>query len=139
VAELVGIQNHFRGRFHKQAPGWGRLDWGSGDGVPLRVPDKNRIDDGASVTWVIAGERTDLRADGVASGNTLRCRVVELLALGETSLCTLQPEQLPDERVTLNVSTAQLRTLDAQVGSALLLDIAPEAVHIMPLKQAAAR
>ena len=31
VAELVGIHNHFRGRFHKQEPGWGRLDWGDGE------------------------------------------------------------------------------------------------------------
>jgi molybdate transport system ATP-binding protein len=138
VAELVGIHNHFKGRFHKQEPGWGRLQWSDSDAVVLRVPDKNRIPDGASVTWVIAGERIDLLPDGEPDENTLRCRILELLALGETSLCTLEPEQLPRERVTLNLSTAQLRSLSAGAGRWLRLAIAPEAVHIMPVKEATA-
>jgi len=134
VAELVGIQNHFRGRFHKQQPGWGRLTWGQNEDVSLRVVDKNRIDDGALVTWVIAGDRVELLADGEAEGNTLRCEVMEQLALGESSLCVLRPQGLPQERVTLNLSTAQLRSLQAQPGRWLRLAIAPEAIHIMPQK-----
>jgi molybdate transport system ATP-binding protein len=133
VAELVGIQNHFRGCFRKREPGWGELDWGDSGAVQLRVVDKNRIADGAQVTWVIAGERIDLLADGAAQGNTLRCKLVERLALGETSLCTLQPELLPGERLTLNLSTAQLRSLEDGSGW-LRLAIAPEAIHIMPQK-----
>jgi molybdate transport system ATP-binding protein len=135
VAELVGIHNHFKGRFHKQEPGWGRLEWGEGGVVSLRVLDKNRIADGASVTWVIAGERIDLLPDGEAAANVLRCQVQEQLALGETTLCTLQPEGLREEKVTLNLSTGQLRSLDAGAGRWLRLAIAPEAVHIMPLKE----
>ena len=137
VAELVGIQNHFSGRFHKQEPGWGRVDWGDGEPISLRVLDKNRIPDGATVTWVIAGERIDLLPDGPAGGNILRCEIVEQLALGETSLCTLRPERLPSQQLTLNPSTAQLRTLQAGVGRWLRLQIAPEAVHIMPQKDRA--
>jgi molybdate transport system ATP-binding protein len=132
VAELVGIQNHFRGRFHKQQPGWARLEWGEGEDLSLQVVDKNRIDDGAHVTWVVAGDKVELLADGIAEGNTLRCEVVEQLALGETSLCVLRPEGLQQERVTLNLSTSQLRSLGAQPGRWLRLAIAPEAVHIMP-------
>ncbi len=138
VAELVGIHNHFAGRFHKQEAGWGRLTWGDGDAVRLRVVDKNRIPDGALVTWVVAGERVDLMADGAAERNVLRCRILEQLALGETSLCTLEPEHLPKERVTLNLSTAQLRSLAAEPGRWLRLAIAPEAIHIMPQKDGAA-
>jgi molybdate transport system ATP-binding protein len=134
VAELIGIQNHFRGRFHKQEPGWAVLEWGLGDAVRLRVVDKNRIPDGATVTWVIAGERIDLLADGPTEGNTLRCGVVEQLALGETSICTLQPERLPEERVTLSLSTAQLRALHASAAGWLRLVIPPQAIHIMPQK-----
>ncbi|NPC55285.1 ABC transporter ATP-binding protein [Caenimonas sp. S4] len=139
VAELVGIQNHFRGRFHKQEPGWGRLDWGPADGVSLRVLDKNRIADGAAVTWVIAGDHVELLADGPAQQNVLRCEMFEQLALGETSLCTLRPQGLGQEIVTLNLSTAQLRSLEAGPGRWLRLQIAPEAIHIMPQKDAAAR
>ncbi|WP_233259622.1 ABC transporter ATP-binding protein [Ramlibacter sp. WS9] len=137
VAELVGIHNHFAGRFHKQELGWGRLTWGDGDAVRLRVVDKNRIVDGAVVTWVVAGEKVDLLADGAAERNVLRCRILEQLALGETSLCTLEPEHLPQERVTLNLSTAQLRSLGAEPGRWLRLAIAPEAIHIMPQKEGA--
>jgi len=139
VAELVGIQNHFRGRFHKQEPGWGLLDWGPADGVSLRVLDKNRIVDGAAVTWVIAGDHVELLADGAAQENVLRCEIVEQLALGETSLCTLRPQGLAQEMVTLNLSTAQLRSLEAGPGRWLRLGIAPQAIHIMPQKDAAAR
>jgi molybdate transport system ATP-binding protein len=134
VARLVGIQNHFRGRFHKRETGWGALTWGDTGGVELRVIDKDRIRDGSNVTWVIAGEKIDLMADGDAQGNTLRCVVLEQLALGETSLCVLQPERVQQERVTLNLSTAQLRALGARTGGGLRLAIAPEAIHIMPQK-----
>ncbi|MBA3773028.1 MAG: ABC transporter ATP-binding protein [Ramlibacter sp.] len=138
VAELVGIQNHFRGRFLRHEPGWGRLEWGQGSDVRLRVVDKNRIRHGAPVTWVIAGDRIELLADGPAHENVLRCEMVEQLALGETSLCSLRPEGLAEERVTLNLSTAQLRGLKAGPGHWLRLGIDPQAIHIMPQKEPAA-
>jgi molybdate transport system ATP-binding protein len=139
VAELVGIQNHFSGRFHKQEPGWARLDWGTPPAqVSLRVVDKNRIPDGASVTWVIAGDRVDVLADGKGDTNMLRCEIMEQLALGETSLCSLRPEGLSAEAVTLNLSTAQLRALSAGPGRWLRLGIGPDAIHIMPRKHRAA-
>ncbi len=138
VAELVGIQNHFRGRFHKDQPGWGRLAWGSDvdTQVQLRVIDKDKIDDGAAVTWVVAGEGIDVAADSPVGGlqNRLRCELLELLALGETSLCTLRPQGLRQEWVTLNLPTAQLRGMGLVRGGWLQLTIAPEAVHIMPLR-----
>ncbi len=138
VAELVGIQNHFHGAFYKEEPGWARLQWGDAAGVSLRVLDKNRIPDGALVTWVIAGDRLDLLPDGLAEGNTLRCEILEQLALGETSLCALRPEGLAAEKVTLNLSTSQLRALDAGPGRWLRLRIGAEAIHIMPQKETSA-
>jgi molybdate transport system ATP-binding protein len=137
VAQLVGIQNHFRGRFVKQDPGWGRLLWGEERAVALRVPDKNRIADGAAVTWVIAGDGLELLPDGPEEENVLRCVLAEQMALGEISLCSLQPQAIADARVTLNVSTAQLRGLGLLAGGRARLRIAPEAVHIMPRKDAA--
>jgi molybdate transport system ATP-binding protein len=142
VAELVGVQNHFRGRFHKHGPGWGRLLWGAeGDtALQLTVADKNKIDDGAAVSWVVAGEGIDISADGPLKGepNRFRCEMLELLSLGETSLCTLRPDGLERDRITLNLPTGQLRSMGVVRGSWLRLAIAPEAVHIMPLRPQAA-
>lgn len=143
VADLVGIQNHFKGRFFKRQPGWGVLRWG-GDapeaGLDLQVLDKNRLDDGVAVTWVVAGEHVDVRQqeaedrhdDASVGDNRLRCELVEVLALGETSLCTLVPEKIKGERVTLNLSTALLRGLGVTAGSQLWLRIPADGIHIMP-------
>jgi molybdate transport system ATP-binding protein len=146
VAELVGIQNHFAGRFFKDRPGWGRLCWeGSGTadtGIALSVLDKNKIDNDTRVTWVLNGEQVDVLADGAAldvaeAGATrLRCRLAEVLPLGEISLCTLVPQGLPDQCITLNLTTRVLDRLQATAGSWVQLLIAPGALHIMPVREA---
>lgn len=139
VADLVGIQNHFRGRFRRQPGDVGRLHWddGLGGGLELQVIDKHRLEDGVAVTWVLAGEQVDVLLPDVApdagmSPNRVPCELTEMLSLGETSLCTLVPVQLPAEKLTLNLSAAQLRRLDAGVGKRLLVQIPREGVHIMP-------
>ena len=146
VAELVGIQNHFQGRFFSSTEpgGLGRLVWtcqqsDAGESVSLQVTDKGRLDDGAQVSWVIAGELLDVTTAASSSPspamNTVKCTVLEVLPLGEISLCTVAPKQLPHQRVSLNLSTALLRQLAVQAGTTLYLHIPPEAVHIMPVRQ----
>jgi molybdate transport system ATP-binding protein len=150
VAELVGIQNHFQGQFFSGAeadaePGrLGRLVWhaqapDAGEAISLQVIDKGRLDNGAEVSWVIAGELLDIMAGAAPSSpqavNTVECTVMEVLPLGEISLCTVAPQQLPHQRVALNLSTALLRQLAVQAGTTLYLHIPPEAVHIMPVRQ----
>jgi molybdate transport system ATP-binding protein len=144
VAELVGIQNHFKGRFFKDRPGWGRLCWSdspsSDKGLDLTVFDKNKIDDGTPVTWVLNGEQVDVMADAEAlslaeSGQTrLRCQLLEVLSLGEISLCTLRPEALPGQTLTLNLTTRLLDRLQVQAEGWVQLLIAPGALHIMPVR-----
>jgi len=143
VAELVGLQNHFQGQFFSSspadAPGLGRLVWHApeqgGAHISLSVTDKKRLDDGAAVSWVVAGELLDLSAQPpVQPANSLACTLREVLPLGEISLCTLVPTQLPSQRITLNLSTAALRQLGAVPGGVLYLHIPPEAVHIMPVR-----
>jgi molybdate transport system ATP-binding protein len=144
VAELVGIQNHFEGRFLKGEGGWGRLCWTDpaqpDAGLALVVLDKNKIDDGTRVTWVLNGEQVDVLADGELSdhlepGHTrLRCQLVEVLLLGEISLCTLKPEGLSKQTITLNLTSRVLGRLQVDVGSWVQLRIAPEALHIMPVR-----
>ena len=148
VAELVGIQNHFAGCFYKDQPGWARLRWTqAGDGhaaIDLTVVDKNKIDDGTPVTWVLNGEQVDVLADASAPAQAdaeatrLRCRLVEVLALGEISLCTLTPEALPAETITLNLTTRLLERLQVNAGGWVQLLIAPGALHIMPVRETSA-
>ena len=144
VAELVGIQNHFEGRFLKGEAGWGRLCWTDPSqpeaGLDLAVFDKNKIDDGTRVTWVLNGEQVDVMADGqlpslAEPGHTrLRCQLLEVLSLGEISLCTLRPEALPSQTITLNLTTRLLDRLQVQAGGRVQLLIAPGALHIMPVR-----
>ena len=144
VAELVGIQNHFEGRFFKDHAGWGRLRWtdaaSSDTGLDLAVFDKNKIDDGTQVTWVLNGEQVDVMADGEAPsiaplGHTrLRCQLLEVLSLGEISLCTLRPQALPSQTITLNLTSRLLQRLQVGSGGWVQLQIAPEALHIMPVR-----
>ena len=140
VAELVGIQNHFEGRFFKDQADWGRLCWTDAaapeTGLDLAVVDKNKIDDGTRVTWVLNGEQVDVLADGEMSslaqpGHTrLRCQLLEVLSLGEISLCTLRPEALPSQTITLNLTSR----LQVGAGAWVQLLIAPGALHIMPVR-----
>ncbi len=144
VAELVGIQNHFEGCFYKDQPGWGRLRWtdaeSSDRGLDLAVFDKNKIDDGTLVTWVLNGEQVDVMADGEMSSTTepgytrLRCQLLEVLSLGEITLCTLRPEALPSQTITLNLTSRLLRRLQVGAGGWVQLLIAPGALHIMPVR-----
>ncbi|OYU12984.1 MAG: ABC transporter [Comamonadaceae bacterium PBBC1] len=144
VAELVGIQNHFEGRFLKGEAGWGRLCWTDPSqpeaGLDLAVFDKNKIDDGTRVTWVLNGEQVDVMADGqlpslAEPGHTrLRCQLLEVLSLGEISLCTLRPEALASQTITLNLTTRLLDRLQVHAGGWVQLLIAPGALHIMPVR-----
>jgi molybdate transport system ATP-binding protein len=129
VAQLVGIHNHFAGRFYRGAQGVGHLQWGE---LHLQVPDKGKIDDGTAVTWVIAGEWISL---GAASEhvNALQATWKEILPLGEMSVCQLALRGTSDVLV-LNLSTALLRERGARIGEAVTLSLPPQAVHIMPLR-----
>jgi molybdate transport system ATP-binding protein len=146
VAELVGIQNHFEGRFFKDQPGWGRLRWTDvaqpDKSIDLSVIDKNKIDDGTPVTWVLNGEQVDVLGDGdvvspVAGQTRLRCQLLEVLSLGEISLCTLSPQDLPGQTLTLNLTSWLLRRLQVTAGGWVQLLIAPGALHIMPVREGA--
>jgi molybdate transport system ATP-binding protein len=144
VAELVGIQNHFQGRFHPSEPGWARLVWRSGqsEAVSLKVIDKNRIADGKAVTWVLNGEFVEVHSasdplpahEAAGPDNMLRCQMQEILSLGETCVCSMSPEALPNERITLQLPGQMVRRGQWQRGSRVRLSIAPQALHIMPLK-----
>jgi molybdate transport system ATP-binding protein len=150
VAELVGIQNHYQGRFYKSsatAAGLGQLDW---QGCKLQVIDKNKLENGAQVSWVVAAEHLDVtKVIGNQAGceqslpaNTLHCQFLEVLSLGETSICTLSPLGWPGlsaVRLTLTLSSAQVRSLGVSAGnyrnSTVNVHLPPHSIHIMPMRE----
>ena len=148
VAALVGIQNHFQGRFYKAQAGWARLRWtdpGNADSaIDLCVIDKNKIDHDTRVTWVLNGEQVDVLADGPPAAQQepgatrLRCQLAEVLSLGEISLCILMPEGMLKQAITLNLSTRVLARLQVATGSWVQLQIAAGALHIMPVREGVA-
>lgn len=139
VARLVGIQNLFEGRFHTAQGGWGRLIWG---GITLHTVDKNRIADGAQVSWVLAGESLQVGPwpltcddeEDQAHANLLECTVQDLMELGETCLCTLAVKGVLGKQLTLTLTTAHVRAIGGVIGGNLTVRIAPSAIHIMPLR-----
>jgi molybdate transport system ATP-binding protein len=153
VAELVGIQNHFQGRFYttttSDPAGWGQLDW---QGCKLSVVDKNKLENGAKVSWVLAAEHLDVTkvtenvaaCEQITPPNTLHCQFLEILSLGETSICTLAPLGWPglaDVRLTLTLSSAHVRSLGlnavADGQRRVTVHIPPQSIHIMPMREQA--
>jgi molybdate transport system ATP-binding protein len=57
------------------------------------------------------------------------------LSLGEISLCTLTPEALPSQTITLNLTSRLLRRLPVEAGGWVKLLINPGALHIMPVRE----
>ena len=133
--------------FLKGEAGWGRLCWTDPSqpeaGLDLAVFDKNKIDNGTRVTWVLNGEQVDVLSDGELPGHLepghtrLRCQLLEVLSLGEISLCTVSPQDLPGQTLTFNLTTRLLRRLQVETGGWVQLLIAPQALHIMPVRDAA--
>ncbi len=136
VASLVGIHNHFHARFHKAEAGDALLHWGD---LKLRVRDKGKIDSDTAVTWVLAGEAVQVLAANAgtraesANINRLQCTLVEMLPLGEISLCRLAVKGTSDV-IQLNLPTALLSVMGVSAGSDIDLSVPVDAAHIMPLR-----
>lgn len=140
VARLLGLHNHFPGVFHAAPAGgdWGRLTWGDGSDAQasqLPVRDKHRIDDGASVSWVVPGECLALDFAPGAEGHA--CTIVEMVGLGEVTQCVVELDAAPRARVSVNVATREARAHSAAPGCRLALRLDVEGIHIMPRRTGA--
>jgi molybdate transport system ATP-binding protein len=163
VAELVGIQNRFVGRWLGPAPAGGPrgegppqglLRWETPGGEPVRtlvVRDKGRIEVGQQVSWVIPGDALSLvdpanavdaasaanaadAADPAAAGDdTLAVQVTAARHLGEITLATLALAARPTVSLRLTLAGPQRRAIDTGAALAVRLDAAR--VHVMPSRQ----
>lgn len=150
VADLVGIQNRFDGRWlgpltaQDAADGAGWLEWLAPEEPSsrrLRVRDKGRIAIGQKVTWVIQGDGLHIGADAAPDGAgesakcaRLRTMVTAVRNLGETSIATAAVEGLQGVSLRLVRSGPQRQQL--AVGQALEVQLDCEWVHVMPTRAA---
>lgn len=139
VATLVGLRDIHSGVFHKAAgdASGGKLLWGtSAGGVQLQTTDKGRLDDGALVRWVIAGEYVQLLVQELAGANVVPCKVNHVCQLGEITTVECQLKQPPEARLHLEMTTRQVRTAGIESGSDVFLQFDPNGIHIMPVRGA---
>ena len=137
VAALVGLRDIHAGVFRKAAGDapHGRLTWGaSPDGVELQTTDKGRLDDGAAVRWVIAGEYVQLHVQAPVGPNVLSCKVIRLRQLGEITTVECQLTQAPEARFHLDMTTRQVRKRGLEPSSHVFLQFDPDGIHIMPVR-----
>lgn len=147
VADLVGVQNRFHGRWlgPADAPGAGWLAWlphegaaADGPQLRLRVRDKGRLAVGQSVTWVIQGDGLHPLPDEAWTPDTapppddrrLSVRLTEWRHLGEISLATLALEALPGVRLQMTLSGPTRQRLVP--GQRLQVALDTEWLHVMP-------
>ena len=161
VADLVGVQNRFRGTWLGPVdgePGWGWLDWtvsagpaaqpspapvgGGADGItdtgvqPLRlkVRDKRRLDVGQQVAWVIQSDGLHLLHAPQDALVRLCARLTQLRNLGDLSLATLELEQPAGVPLQLTLAGPQRQGL--AVGQRVCVGLDREWVHVMPTRSA---
>jgi molybdate transport system ATP-binding protein len=139
VAALVGLRDVHQGIFHKAASfgGMARLRWGdAAQGLDLQTPDKGRLDDGATVRWVLSGEHVQIHVLPASGPNLVACSLRGLRQLGEIATLECQPLDLPQARVHLDVPTRYVRQHALLTGSVVYLQIDPQGIHIMPVRRA---
>lgn len=143
VADLVGIQNRFQGRWlgPAESPGYGRLRWfaGQGDsdtGPVLTVRDKNQWLVGQAVGWIIPNDGLAWRALDEGREGDWRAQVEGLRHLGDTTLALLSLDAVPGVRLSMTLAGAQRQALLPSTRGWLHLDT--ERVHVMPLGSAPA-
>lgn len=147
VADLVGVQNRFRGRWiGPQSPqdeadraGW--LQWLTPDGHPthvqLRVRDKQRLGFGQDVSWIIQGDGLHLGQEmptdpeGPALGEvTLQTTVTAVRNLGETTLADMRVDGLAG--VALRIARSGPHRQGLTQGQSLSVRLDCDWVHVMP-------
>ncbi|HSQ72930.1 MAG TPA: ABC transporter ATP-binding protein [Rubrivivax sp.] len=139
VADLVGIQNRFRGRWVGPSgqDGWGLLQWtaeGADAGaLPLlRVRDKRRIDAGQDVHWVLTGDAISLLDRSPQSPDEFAAAVTEARPLGEITMLALELAALPGTVLRVTLSGPQRLGIEPGGTCTVRLDLG--LVHVMPVR-----
>ena len=145
VADLVGIQNRFQGRWLGPCgqSGWGLLQWSAeattaapaGDVRPpprLRVRDKGRIETGQSVHWVLTSDAITLVDRPAQAGGEFGAVVTEARPLGDITLLALALQAVPGAVLRFTLSGPQRLRIEVDAALTACLDLG--LVHVMPVR-----
>jgi len=147
VADLVGIQNRFHGRWVGQASvaDSGVLHWTrsldvqqahAGNNFELIVKDKGKIPDGFPVNWVVHADALALKPANYTEPRAgfvlLPVQVDGHRDLGELSLIDLTMTVAPFETLKMAVSGPQRLSLNK--GAPCVVEMDLSLIHIMPKK-----
>ena len=142
VADLVGIQNRYRGQWlgaMDGAAGHGRMLWMGGDATSeapiLTVRDKGKIQSGQAVHWIIPSDGitlVDSTTPRMNDASDWDAQVLEARHLGEISLITLALEAVSGARLQLTLSGPQRQGVG--VGGVVRVRLDLSRVHVMPMR-----
>ncbi|MFZ9140320.1 MAG: ABC transporter ATP-binding protein [Burkholderiaceae bacterium] len=135
VADIVGIQNRYKGLFMKTSvDGVAELRWGlHGDNPHLQIADKGRIPDQREVDWVVPAEA--IRLGDYPRSCGIRGRVGQIRQLGETVLCSVHLDYALPQTLHLTLSQRESRALQLEAGSEIELGLDCTMIHVMPVKK----
>lgn len=125
VAELVGISNMFHGVFDS-----GSLIWDGCEQV-FQVADKGKIPPKVRVAWVIP--QSGLSVHAKPSGTSVPTVVEKMSSLGQIAVIQLRI-QGSENTIEWEASSAEIKRLNMQLGSAMHLELDGNQIHIMPLR-----
>ncbi|MFZ9764270.1 MAG: ABC transporter ATP-binding protein [Burkholderiaceae bacterium] len=135
VADIVGIQNRYKGVFFKTAiDGVAELQWGlHADNPRLQISDKGRIRDQREVDWIVPAEA--IRLNDYPKSCTIRGRVAQIRQLGETVLCLVDLDYALGQTLHLTLSQREIRQLNLEAGSMIEFGLDCTMIHVMPGKK----
>ncbi len=134
VARLVAIKNIFEGTIaaHDRAGGRSILDW---QGLALELALQPQLAPGTACTWVIPPSQVIIhRRDKPSTGergNPVACRLLRMMALGETVALTLSPLHAPIMPLALSVSALVAGRLGLEVGAEVTVSLLRDGIHVM--------
>ncbi len=141
VADIVGIQNRFHGRWlgPAEVAGYGRLAWTSEPGSEpgreigiLLVRDKGKIPAGQPVSWIVPNDGLHISAQAAGHPDELEVRLEDIRHLGEISLARLSLLRAP--AICLQLSLTQGLRHSLQTGCRYVVRLDSALVHVMPTR-----
>ncbi len=137
VADLLGIQNHFKGVWcGSEGHGHATLEWlwpEAAGALRISVRDKGLIPAGHPVDWIIHNHGLTLVKQDDATSSDHAVNVLACRSLGEIVLVDLQLSAAESVKFRLTLTQAGAQGVEA--GNACFLRLNTDLIHVMPIRE----